>query len=110
MIEKISCKRKNIIFETIDEFYIHLPGNIYNLTISNNINHSILLYMNETSEENYLYKYYIYPPTCQDISKKITVFHGEEFTLFIKETNTKYLIKFSKLPFDFGISKLQKRN
>lgn len=51
MIEKISCKRKNIIFETIDEFYIHLPGNIYNLTISNNINHSILLYMNETSEK-----------------------------------------------------------
>ena len=61
MTEKISCKRKNIIFETIDEFYVHLPGNIYNLTISNNINHSILLYMNETSEENYLYKYYIYP-------------------------------------------------
>ena len=35
---QISCQRKNSFFETINNFDINIQGEIYNLTITNNIN------------------------------------------------------------------------
>ena len=102
----IHCQRKNISFIKINEFNINLHGQIKNLTMTNNIDYATLLYINETEDENYLYKYYIYPPTCHNYTKEITVSHEEEFLLFEKKTNTKYYIKFSDYPLDKCLSKL----
>ena len=107
MKDKIECQRKNETFGTINEFQINLPGDIKNLTmVTNNTNYVKLSYFNETSDEKFVYDYYIYPPICQNISKNITAFNEIEFILFEKKTNTQYNITFNNLPFEYGTSKL----
>ena len=74
--------------------------------MTNNLNYATLFYINNTTNEKYLYKYYIYPPKCLNYSKEITIFKEEEFFLFERKTNTKYYIIFSEYPIENGISKL----
>ena len=106
MINQISCQRRNLFFEPIKDFNIFFQGKISNLSIINNINYATLQYMNETSDENYLYEYHIYPPKCNNYSKILYVFSEETFILSEKKTNTRYYIKFRNLPLYYGISKL----
>ena len=97
-------------FGLINEFSIHLTGKITNLIITNNTDHAIISYKNESSTQNYLYQYYIYPPICNDISKQINSFGKFEINitdLFKRVTNTEYFIKFDNLPSEFGIIKLE---
>ena len=103
MNNQISCQRKNGLFETINNFNISIQDEIYNLTITNNINYAVISYMNKTSDPEYIYEYYIYPPKCPDFSGNIL---EEGFILFEKMTNTKYYIKFTYLPFRYGIPKI----
>lgn len=104
---QIICQRKNNKFEKINEFKINLLDNIYNLTMENNNNNYVTLtYINENTSETNVYKYYIYPPECNIISKNVTPFNEIEFILFHKKTNTQYYIAFNNLPFRFGKSKL----
>ena len=72
----------------------------------NNINYVTLLYINNITNEKYLYKYYIYPPKCHNYSREITIFKEEEFFLIERKTNTKYYIKFSEYPIENSISKI----
>jgi hypothetical protein len=106
--DKIECERKNnITLETKAEFQINLSGNIYNLTmVNNNDDYVTLSYLNENSNQKFVYEYYIYPPECQNISTNVTPFNEIEFILFQKKTNTQYYITFNNLPFEFGESKL----
>ena len=101
---KISCQRKNMAFETINDFTICLTGEIYNLTISNYISHAVLSYMNSISEPFYLNEYYIYPPECPNFSNVLSDFKEGKLILFEKKTNTNYYITFINLPFEFGVS------
>ena len=81
-------------------------GDITNIIITNKSDHAIISYKNETSEKNYLYNYYIYPPKCKNITFEINSFQSFEFNLanlFEEKTNTKYTFIFHKLPFDYGI-------
>jgi len=110
MKNQILCERKNIFFETINNFAINLTGEIYNLTITNNESSAILSYMNNTQTPNYLYEYYIYPPECPNFSNYISDFNDETIILFEKKTNTKYYITFIELPSAFGISKINGNN
>ena len=104
MDNQISCKRKNMAFETINDFLISLTGEIYNLTIINCINYAVLSYMNNISTKNNLYEYYIYPPVCPDFSNVLPDFKKGKIILFEKKTNTNYYITFIKLPSGFGVS------
>ena len=99
---QISCQRKNINFELIYNFKLNLSGQISNLIIENNIDHATLLYFDESSDEKYLFKYYIYPPKCKEIVIEISSFGEVEIILFEKKTNSNYYIRFFNLPMDFG--------
>ena len=106
----INCYRNNVNnFGLINQFSISLSGIITNIIITNKGNHVIISYKNETSTNNYLYNYYIYPPQCRDISKKINAYQSFEINLldlFEKKTNTKYYIRFHNLPSVFGIIRI----
>ena len=99
----INCNRNNLNnFNLINQFSISLSGKITNIILENKFNHLIISYNNEEiSSKNYLYKYYIYPPQCRNISKQINSFQESEINiseLFEKNTNTKYYIRFHNLP------------
>jgi len=58
----ISCYRKDKnTFEPIDQFSLNLTGSINNIFISKVSDNVIISYSNETSSDNYSYKYSIYP-------------------------------------------------
>ena len=107
----ITCYRNNKNnFDLINQFLIFLTGDITNLIITNNTDYAIISYKNESSTQNYLYQYYIYPPVCNDISKQINSFGEFEINLkdlFKRETNTEYFIKFDNLPSEYGIIELE---
>ena len=110
----ITCYRNNINnFNLINKFSIYLSGDISNVIISNKVNHAIISYKNESSNKNYLYNYYIYPPKCKDISKIILSYQSfviNLLDLFENKTNTKYYIRFHNLPTSFGIIKIGEKN
>ena len=63
----------------------------------------------KTSDKNYLYNYYIYPPKCKTIYFEINSFQSFEFNiskLFELKTNTIYTFIFHNLPLDYGIIKI----
>ena len=111
-INIIKCYRNSKIdFNTINVFTIDLIGTITNIIISNNSDHALISYKNDTSNKNYLYKYYIYPPKCENKTFEITTFGSLEINLtkiFEKKTNTKYYLKFNNLASDYGIIKIGK--
>ena len=98
----INCQRNNINkFNLIDHFSIGLSGEITNIILENKKDHLIISYKNQTSSKNYLYKYYIYPPKCKNVSMRINSFQKSEISLselFENKTNTKYYIRFHYLP------------
>ena len=102
----ITCERRDINFNYINQFSIDLPGTIFNLTIKSDEDSAILYYMNNTGNELFLYQYFIYLPQCQDVS--IIINHFDEFEINITEkmTNTNYYIKFENLPTNYGTSKI----
>lgn len=106
----ITCYRNNKTnFNLINQFSLVLSGAITNTTISNKIDHVIISCKNESSTHNYLYKYYIFPPQCYDVTKQINSFGKFEidlFDLFNKRTNTKYYIRFDNFPSSYGIIKI----
>ena len=110
----ITCYRNNINnFGLINQFSINLPGLITNIIMTNKVDYIIISYNNETTTNNYLYNYYIYPPKCKDISIQINSFQTFELNLldlFENKTNTKYYIRFHNLPSSYGIIKIGQEN
>ena len=54
----IKCYRNNKEnFTLIKEFSINLIGNISSVIISNNSDHAIISYINDTTKNKYLYHY-----------------------------------------------------
>ena len=106
----INCNRNNKSnFHLINTFSINLLGEISNIIITNKSDHAIISYKNETSDKNYLYNYYIYPPKCKTIYFEINSFQSFEFNiskLFELKTNTIYTFIFHNLPLDYGIIKI----
>ena len=107
----ISCYRrdKNTLY-IIDQFSLNLTGSINNIFISSDYYHIIISYSNETSTDNYSYKYYIYR-----LISKYPFFYLNSFGTGNKQipsniididTNTKYFIKFQNLPLEYGILKI----
>ena len=101
----IRCFRnKRNDFSLINKFIISLSGDITNILITNKINHAIISYKNESSNQKYLYNYFIYPPQCKCISKSINSYQSFEINLLDlleDKTNTKYYITFNNLPIFF---------
>ena len=106
----IKCYRNNKEnFILIKEFSINLIGNISSVIISNNSDHAIISYINDTTKNKYLYQYFIYPPKCNNITMELKVFESSEInlsSLFIRKTNTKYYFHFLNFPSDYGILKI----
>ena len=102
----ISCNRINYNFVDIYKFNLIKNGLNSHLQIINNTDYASLFYLNTKSDtENNLLEYIIYPPTCQDISEEIIVFHDFEIKasdLFEMKTNNPYYLRFSNLPLQYG--------
>ena len=65
----IICERRDMELKLVNSFQITLPGKIRNLTLEkNNDNDEAvkLSYTNSSSEDKYIYEYYIYPPECNN--------------------------------------------
>ena len=106
----IKCYRNNKEnFNLIKEFSINLIGDIWSVIITNNSDHAIISYINDTTKTNYLYQYYIYPPKCNNKTMELKVFESSEISLsslFTIMTNTKYYLRFLSFPADYGILKI----
>ena len=113
----ISCYRNQLSdFQIINQFTLNLIGSIESVLITDYSDHAIISYMNVTSTDLYLYQYNIYIPKCNinidPISIEINSFGYYEIDLsqiIVRMTNTKYFIKFNKLPLEYGILKIDER-
>ena len=66
---RIKCYKNNInSYEIIKEFSILIKGSNSFLTIKSNENFLILFFQNQFESNYYVCEYYIYLPTCQDIT------------------------------------------
>ena len=110
----ISCSRNNKMdFSIKDKFSINLLGTIDSVIINTYEDYAVISYINETSVNNYLYQYYLISPKCNlsFINNIISIYSFGYFEiplsqLIIRETNTKYFIKFKTMPSDYGILKI----
>ena len=97
----IICERRDMELKLIDTFKIKSPGNNRNLTIQKTDDEGItLFYTNKSSEEKYIYKYYIYPPKCNNIYLELSHFQSKSLNLdnlFQRKTNTNYHITFNNI-------------
>ena len=101
----ISCERRDINFNLINNFNINLPGINSNLTLENNDNNIKLIFSNQNDNENNIYEYFIYPPSCKNIQITIIPYQTVEIDLsdlFERKTNTNYYISFDNLPKNFS--------
>ena len=115
------CAAKNYIkcgrftldnFSLIKEFSINMQGDNSFLTIKSNNNYIALFYMNnkEGLEENRVYEYYIYLPTCTDANFTLinSMNEGKEEKDFVKLSNlfpiktNNYFLEFKNIPDNFG--------
>jgi len=105
--KKISCQRRENEFKLITEFNIGInePDPIKYLTIESNEDNAIIYY----KKKEYLYKYSIYIPKCENQIKELNNFHGIEVETFEKKTNSKYFVKFISLPLDKGTFRLNEK-
>ena len=102
----ISCERRDINFNSINDFNIHLQGKNSNLTIENNGDNIEIIFSNQNNNSNNIYEYYIYPHICKNI--EITIISYQTFKinladLFERKTNTNYYISFGNIPKDIII-------
>ena len=110
----ISCSRnEKLNFNFINKFSINLLGNIDSVIINTYKNYAVISYINETSVNNYLYQYYLIPQKCNQSFHNNTIniysfgyFEIPLSQLIIRETNTRYFIRFNALPSDYGILKI----
>ena len=114
IINYIKCYRINYsTYELIREFQISIPGTNTYLTINNNnINNDYftLFFMNRNNEQNSIYEYYIYLPSCEDknysILNSLNEYKSEEnfekiSNLFTVKTN-KYYFEIKYFPDEYG--------
>ena len=84
-----------------NNFTLNLIGSIPNLIITDEKQHFIISYMNDSAisfTHNYLYQYDVYPPKCNNITININPFQEPKINiadLFQRKTNIKYYIKFN---------------
>ena len=111
--DKIKCSRilqDNTLKQTFD---IEIQGANSKLKIfSDHTSYANFFFMNKLSDQNKIYEYTIYIPTCSDLDYSIIVYHsinenraGNEDNLsdlFTRKTNTEYYFEFEDLPDEFG--------
>ena len=104
----IICERRDMELKLVNSFQITLPGKIRNLTLEkNNDNDEAvkLSYTNSSSEDKYIYEYYIYPPECNNTYLKLSHYQSKSLNLdnlFQRKTNTNYYITFNDILKDYG--------
>ena len=111
----IKCARITSDIKLITTFDLEFPG--ANRKINFFTDHSTyvnLFFWNKpTEDENYIYEYYFYIPTCQNLNYTIIVYHsineGKQenekdnlIDLFERKTNTEYYFEFEDLPDNYG--------
>ena len=109
----IKCARLTSNYDLITTFNITFPGTNRKLNIyTDKTTYLNLLFWNQ-NPDNYIYEYFIYVPTCQNLEYTIIVYHSineekEESEkdnlndLFERMTNTEYYFEFEDLPNDYG--------
>ena len=100
----ISCERRDINFNIINNFDINLSGKNSNLTLENNDDNIELIFSNQKNNEIKIYEYFIYPPNCKNIQITINAYQTFKINfsdIFERKTNTNYYISFDNLPNDF---------
>ena len=109
--DRILCYRYDKNFNEINNFDIEMEGINYNLTIINNNNnkYASLFYINKKLGESKLYEYFIFPPTCQNVSEVLIIsytFRKNIDKFFYRKDNIKYSLEFLTLPLELGTVRL----
>ena len=110
----IRCARVTSDLNLIATFDLEFPGlntkvNFY----TDKTTYVNLLFWNKNGNDNYIYEYYFYIPTCQNLNYTIIVYHSLNEAkaenekdnlsdLFERKTNTKYYFSFDELPDTYG--------
>ena len=110
--DTIRCTRMSGGTSTV--FNLEFAGSnskLYFFTDSNS--YANFIFLNTNSDQNKVYEYFIYLPSCKDLNYTTIVYHSvneekEEnekdnlIDLFERKTNTEYYIEFDNLPDDYG--------
>ena len=110
----IRCARVTSDLNLIATFDLEFPGS--NTKINFYTDHTTyvnLFFWNKNEDNNYIYEYYFYIPTCQNLNYTLIVYHSINeakaenekdnlLDLFERKTNTKYYFEFEELPDLYG--------
>ena len=80
-----------------------------NITIINNDDYASIFYINENSEEKYLYEYFILPPSCGNVTDKLNILDTYQKNLndfFARKDYFNYSLQFINLPLPYGLAKI----
>ena len=105
--DQIYCERRDMDFKYIADFKINSRGKNTNLTIQRTDDDEgvTLYYTNTSSEEKYIYEYYIYPPKSNKTFLELSHYQSKSLNLdnlFERKTNTNYYITFNNILTNYG--------
>ena len=109
----IKCARFDKNNNYINDFIINIEGENTYLSIRyTGLNCATIFFMNTLESNEKIYEYFIYIPTCINMTYSVINFHsineekiGNEETInnfFTRKTNTDYFIEFETFPDEYG--------
>ena len=109
----IKCARFDENNNYINDFIINIEGENTYLSIKyTGLNYATIFFMNTLESNEKIYEYFIYIPTCINMTYSVINFHsinedkiGNEETInnfFTRKTNTDYFIEFEDFPDEYG--------